>query len=141
VLTLDNKNTSTKSSQNLRTPSSWSVGMDATITALVTSAATLARLKPIRSTTGAAPLYGGGLDEDKPPVNVARYLFLDPHSRGFFLDWEMQAGRDVSDRAMSDLIGELSTRSDELAIRSARQNVRLHRTTRKRLHNRVVGGI
>ena len=32
-------------------------------------------------------LYGGALDEDKLPLNVARYLFLDPHSRGFFLDW------------------------------------------------------
>ncbi len=42
---------------------------------------------------------------------------------------------------MSDLIGELSTRSDEFVARWARQNVRLHRTARKRLHNRVVGEI
>ena len=42
---------------------------------------------------------------------------------------------------MSDLIGELSTRSDEFVARWARQNVRLHRTARKRLHNRVVGDI
>lgn len=95
-------------------------------------------------------LYGGALDEDRLPLNVARFLFLDPHSRGFYLDWEavaddtvaalrMQAGRDVRDRALSDLIGELSTRSDEFATRWARQNVRLHRTARKRLHNRVVG--
>lgn len=97
-------------------------------------------------------LYGGPLDEDKLPLNVARYVFLDPHSRGFFLDWEavaddavgalrMQAGRDVRDRALSDLIGELSTRSDAFTTRWARQNVRLHRSTRKRLHNRVVGEI
>ncbi|MFD2081659.1 helix-turn-helix domain-containing protein [Actinopolymorpha cephalotaxi] len=97
-------------------------------------------------------LYGGALDEDKLPLNVARYLFLDPHSRGFFTDWDlvaddtvgalrMQAGRDVRDRALSDLIGELSTRSDEFVTRWARQNVRLHRTTRKRLHNRVIGDI
>ena len=54
------------------------------------------------------------------PLNFARYLFLDPHSRGFFLDWDvvaddavgalrMQVGRDVGDRGLSDLIGELST--------------------------------
>ncbi|HET9649121.1 MAG TPA: helix-turn-helix transcriptional regulator [Microlunatus sp.] len=97
-------------------------------------------------------LYGGALDADKLPLNVARYLFLDPHSRGFYRDWDavaddtvgalrMQAGRDVRDRALSDLIGELSTRSDEFAARWARQNVRLHRTTRKRLHNWVVGDI
>ena len=97
-------------------------------------------------------LYGGVLDEDRLPLNLARYLFLDPHSRGFFLDWDhvaddlvgalrVQAGRDPRDRALSDLIGELSTRSDEFVARWARQNVRLHRTARKRLHNRVVGDI
>ncbi len=53
----------------------------------------------------------------------------------------MQAGRDVRDRCLTDLIGELSTRSDEFATRWARQNVRIHRTTRKRLHNQVIGDI
>ena len=33
-------------------------------------------------------LYGGALDDDRLPLNLARYLFLDPHSRGFFLDWD-----------------------------------------------------
>ena len=97
-------------------------------------------------------LYGGVLDEDRLPLNLARYLFLDPHSRGFFLDWDhvaddlvaalrVQAGRDPRDKALSELIGELSTRSDEFVLRWARQDVRLHRTARKRLHNRVVGDI
>jgi transcriptional regulator with XRE-family HTH domain len=97
-------------------------------------------------------LFGGALDGERLPLNLARYLFLDPHSRGFFLDWDVvaddlvgalrvQAGRDPRDRALSDLIGELSTRSDEFVERWARQNVRLHRTARKRLHNRVVGEI
>ena len=97
-------------------------------------------------------LFGGALDADRLPVNLARYMFLDPHSRGVYLDWEsvaddlvgslrVQAGRDPRDKAMSDLIGELSTRSDEFVTRWARQNVLLHRTSRKRLHNRVVGDI
>ena len=97
-------------------------------------------------------LYGGALDDERLPLNLARYLFLDPHSRGFFLDWDavaddltgalrIQAGRDPRDRDLSDLIGELSTRSDEFVARWARQNVRLHRTARKRLHNRVIGDI
>jgi transcriptional regulator with XRE-family HTH domain len=97
-------------------------------------------------------LYGGALDDQKLPLNLARYLFLDPHSRGFFLDWDGvaddlvgtlrgQAGREPRDRALSDLIGELSTRSDEFVVRWARQNVRLHRTARKRLHNPLVGDI
>jgi transcriptional regulator with XRE-family HTH domain len=97
-------------------------------------------------------LYGGVLDEDRLPLNLARFVFLDPHSRGFFLDWDqvaddlagtlrVQAGRQPRDKGLSDLIGELSTRSDEFVARWARQNVRLHRTARKRLHNRVVGDI
>ncbi len=97
-------------------------------------------------------LYGGVLDDDRLPLNLARFLFLDPHSRGFFLDWDhvaddlvgalrAQAGRDPRDKTLSDLIGELATRSDEFVARWARQNVRLHRTARKRLHNRVVGDI
>lgn len=96
--------------------------------------------------------YGGALDDQKLPLNLARYLFLDPHSRGFFLDWDGvaddlvgtlrgQAGRDPRDRALSDLIGELSTRNEEFVARWARQNVRLHRTARKRLHNPVIGDI
>jgi transcriptional regulator with XRE-family HTH domain len=97
-------------------------------------------------------LYGGALDDERLPLNLARYLFLDPHSRGFFLDWDavaddlagalrVQVGRDPRDRALSDLIGELSTRSDDFVARWARQDVRLHRTARKRLHNRAVGDI
>jgi hypothetical protein len=59
--------------------------------------------------------------------------------------WPVRCGfRPVVTRAtgpLSDLIGELSTRRDEFVARWARQSVRLHRTARKRLHNRVVGDI
>ena len=96
-------------------------------------------------------LYGGVLDDDRFPLNLARFVFLEPHSRGFFLDWDnvaedlagalrAQAGRDPRDRTLSDLIGELSTRS-ESSPPGGPGNVRLHRTARKRLHNRVVGDI
>ena len=79
-------------------------------------------------------------------------LFFDPYAKAFFLDWDTiatdmvgalrtQAGRDPSDRGLSDLIGELTTRSDSFAARWARHDVRLHRTARKRLGNRVVGEI
>ncbi len=53
----------------------------------------------------------------------------------------VQIGRDPRDKGLSDLIGELSTRSDEFVVRWARQYVRMHRTARIRLHNRVVGEI
>lgn len=111
-----------------------------------------ARMEIIAANELCRALYGGALEDDRLPLNLARYLFLDPHSRGFFLDWDQVAddlvgslrvrvGRDPRDRGLSDLVGELSTRSDDFVVRWARQNVRLHRTARKRLHNRVVGEI
>jgi transcriptional regulator with XRE-family HTH domain len=84
------------------------------------------------------------------PLNVARFMFLDPRSQKFFLDWEAvaddtaaalrtRAGQTPHDKQLSDLVGELATRSDEFSERWARHDVRLHRTARKRLHNAVVG--
>ena len=97
-------------------------------------------------------LYDGVLVRDDMPFSLARFVFLDPYAKAFFLDWDTvardmvgalrtQAGRDPYDRGLSDLIGELATRSDSFAARWARHDVRLHRTARKRLGNRVVGEI
>jgi transcriptional regulator with XRE-family HTH domain len=120
----------------------------ATIPAYVRSS----RMEIIAANELCRALYGGALDPDRLPLNLAQYVFLDPHSRGFFLDWDavaddlagtlrLQVGRDPRDKALSNLIGELSTRSDEFVTRWARQHVRHHRSARKRLHNRVVGDI
>jgi transcriptional regulator with XRE-family HTH domain len=95
-------------------------------------------------------LYGEILDT--LPVNLARLVFLEPRTAGFFRDWDtiaddvvgsmrVEAGRNPRDKDLSDLIGELVTRSDEFATRWARHNVRIHRTARKRLHNTLVGDI
>ncbi|WP_344805940.1 helix-turn-helix transcriptional regulator [Microlunatus ginsengisoli] len=111
-----------------------------------------ARMDILAANELARALFGGVLDPDRLPLNLARYLFLDPHSRGFFVEWDkvaddlvgalrVHAGRDPRDTSLSDLVGELSTRSDEFVARWARQHVRLHRTARKRLHSAVVGEI
>jgi hypothetical protein len=97
-------------------------------------------------------LYDGILDPPALPVNLARFVFLDDRSHDFFGDWDTMADQVVStlrteadrsptDRALSDLIGELTTRSDEFSTRWARHNVRLHNTARKTLHNSLVGDI
>ena len=52
-----------------------------------------------------------------------------------------EAGRDPYDRDLSDLIGELSTRSDDFRIRWAAHDVKLHRTGLKHLRHPVVGDI
>jgi transcriptional regulator with XRE-family HTH domain len=97
-------------------------------------------------------LYAGILTPQALPLNLARFLFLDPRARDFFADWDTvaddivaalrgEAGRDPLNRGLSDLVGELATRSPEFRARWARHNVRLHRTGVKRLRNPVVGDI
>ncbi len=84
------------------------------------------------------------------PVNSARFTFLDPAATDFYPDWDRvatelvahlrsEAGRNAFDRQLSDMIGELSTRSDEFRVRWAAHNVRFHRTGSKRLRHPVVG--
>jgi transcriptional regulator with XRE-family HTH domain len=84
------------------------------------------------------------------PVNSARFLFLNPRATEFFADWDTiandavgvlraQAGRDPYDRRLSDLIGELSTRSDEFRVRWAAHDVKLHRTGVKHFRHPLVG--
>jgi transcriptional regulator with XRE-family HTH domain len=86
------------------------------------------------------------------PVNSARFAFLDPRATTFFVDWERvaddavavlrgEAGRNPYDRDLSDLVGELSTQSDEFRVRWAKHDVRYHDTGTKRLHHPVVGDL
>jgi transcriptional regulator with XRE-family HTH domain len=86
------------------------------------------------------------------PANNARFLFLDPAAPEFYPDWERQAqdvvamlrteaGRNPRDRALSNLIGELSTRSEDFRTWWAAHNVRFHRTGVKRFHHPAVGDL
>lgn len=86
------------------------------------------------------------------PANHARFVFLSPRARDFYRDWEraandtvailrIETGRDPYDRDLSDLVGELSTRSDEFRTRWAAHNVRIHRTGTKELHHPSVGDL
>ena len=52
-----------------------------------------------------------------------------------------EAGRHPYDRELSDLIGELSTRSDTFRNRWAAHNVLLHRSGTKRFHHPVIGDV
>jgi transcriptional regulator with XRE-family HTH domain len=95
-----------------------------------------------------ADIYGQGATG----FNMARYLFLDPRSRDFFVQWEtvardsvagmrIEAGRNPHDRALTDLVGELTTRSEEFATWWAAHNVKIHTTATKTLHHPVVGDL
>ena len=84
--------------------------------------------------------------------NLARFVFLDPASQDFYRDWEQlaedvvallrgEAGRNPYDKGLTDLIGELSTRSDRFRAWWAAHDVRLHRSGVKRLHHPLVGDL
>jgi transcriptional regulator with XRE-family HTH domain len=95
-------------------------------------------------------LYAPLFESREHLPNSARFTFLDPAAQESFLDWEKaakdlvaalrsMAGRNPYDRALSDLVGELSTRSDAFRTWWAAHNVRYHQTGTKRLHHPVVG--
>jgi transcriptional regulator with XRE-family HTH domain len=84
------------------------------------------------------------------PVNHARFTFLDPRAHDFWIDWERaaddavatlrtEAGRDPYDKGLTDLVGELCTRSDAFRVRWAAHDVQLHRTGMKHFQHPVVG--
>ncbi|KQZ75742.1 MULTISPECIES: helix-turn-helix transcriptional regulator [unclassified Nocardioides] len=84
--------------------------------------------------------------------NFARYTFLDEDSRRFYPDWDTaadtcvsilrtEAGRDPHDKQMHDLVGELSTCSDDFRRRWSSHDVRLHGSGTKQFHHTVVGDL
>ncbi len=96
--------------------------------------------------------YTPVLDTPARPANLARYCFLDPGAGEFYPDWDeaadttvallrTEAGRDPYNRALTDLVGELATRSDAFRTRWAAHDVRLHHTGTKRFHHPVVGDL
>ncbi|MFI2415897.1 helix-turn-helix transcriptional regulator [Streptomyces sp. NPDC018947] len=86
------------------------------------------------------------------PVNMARYQFLNPGAEQYMTELDHQraaaaallrteAGQDPYNRDLSDLIGELSTRSEDFRSLWAAHNVRLHHTGLKRFHHPAVGDL
>ncbi len=110
------------------------------------------RLDVLATNALGAAMYAPLFAAPQRPVNVARFIFLDPDAAEFFVDWETmandsvavlraEAGRDPYDRRLSDLVGELSTRSDQFRLRWAAHNVQLSCATVKRLHHPIVGDL
>jgi hypothetical protein len=77
-------------------------------------------------------------------------VFLDPRAEAFYADWDRAAtetvailrsaaGRDLYDRDLSDLVGELATQSEAFRTRWAAHNVRFHNTALKHFNHPLVG--
>lgn len=84
--------------------------------------------------------------------NHARFIFFDPAARTFWVDWNRAAADTVAmlnaaaalnpyDKALTELIGELSTRSDEFRSRWARHDVHQHTSGTKSFRHPVVGEV
>src|SRR5436305_3818682 len=97
-------------------------------------------------------LYSEAFVEPTRPVNLARFVFLDPRSRGFYRDWEgiadagvdslrAEAGRDPYDRDLTQLVGELSMRSEDFRTRWAYHDVREYRSGVQPFHHPLVGDL
>jgi len=111
-----------------------------------------ARLDILAANRLGAALFAPVLASPARPANNARFLFLDPAGREFYADWERQAqdvvamlrteaGHSPHDKALSNLIGELSTRSEHFRTWWAAHNVRFHRTGVKRFRHPEVGDL
>ncbi|GAA4955390.1 helix-turn-helix transcriptional regulator [Actinoplanes utahensis] len=84
--------------------------------------------------------------------NFGRFTFLDSAAHRFFPDWNLAAdmtvanlrtaaGKDPHDKGLHDLVGELSTRSEDFRRRWSAHNVRTHGTGIKTFHHQVVGNL
>jgi hypothetical protein len=97
-------------------------------------------------------LYADVYADPSRPPNLARFAFLDAAAHRLYPDWghmaditvanlRTAAGQDPHDRALQDLVGEPSTRSDEFRRRWSAHNVRTHAGGTKHYHHHVVGNL
>ena len=108
------------------------------------------RLNILATNTLARALYHPLMTSPAGPPNHARFVFLDPASRDFWVNWERSAddtvgvlrsvaGRSPGDPGLSALVGELSTRSEDFRTRWAAHHVHLHTGGTKHIRHPVVG--
>lgn len=97
-------------------------------------------------------LHSPMFDGPRRPPNFARFQFLDPRAEDFYLDREAaadvtvallraEAGRRPHDAQLRELVGELSTVSEEFRTRWAAHDVRVHHGGVKQFRHPVVGAL
>jgi MmyB-like transcription regulator ligand binding domain len=91
-------------------------------------------------------LYAPAFLSPMRPVNLARFVFLDPTSTEFYRDWDgiahatvgslrAEAGRAPDDRALTELVGELSVRSQDFRVRWAAHDLHYYRSGTQPFHH------
>lgn len=107
-----------------------------------------ARMDLLASNELGRALYAPVFEMSRP--NISRFVFLDPRSHEFFIEWEKVAsegaamlrtlaGENPYDPGLTELVGELSTRSEYFRTLWAAHNVRQHRAGVKLIHHPIVG--
>jgi transcriptional regulator with XRE-family HTH domain len=97
-------------------------------------------------------LYAPAFLDPARPVNLARFVFLDRRSREFYRDWDgiahaavgslrAEAGRAPHDQALTELVGELSLRSQEFRERWAAHDLAYYRSGTQPFHHPLVGDL
>ncbi|MGW4945363.1 helix-turn-helix transcriptional regulator [Actinoplanes sp. NPDC004185] len=97
-------------------------------------------------------MYGDVYADPTRPPNFALFTFLDSAARRFYPNFDLAAdmtvanlrtaaGKDPHDKGLHDLVGELSTRSDDFRRRWGAHNVRTHGTGVKTFHHHAVGDL
>jgi transcriptional regulator with XRE-family HTH domain len=97
-------------------------------------------------------LYSPAFLDPARPVNLARFVFLDRRSNEFYRDWDRiahdavgslraEAARHPDDKALTRLIGELATRSDQFRVRWGGHDVRYYRTGNQPFHHPLAGNL
>jgi hypothetical protein len=90
------------------------------------------------------------LDEPAHRANIARFDFLDPRASDYYPDYDgalsvavallrTEAGRAHHDKDLTELIGELATRSESFRAWWGTHDVRTHRGGIKKFNHPVVG--
>jgi transcriptional regulator with XRE-family HTH domain len=97
-------------------------------------------------------LYSGLLAGATTTPNHARYIHLDPGSQEFYRDWDeiasnsaamlhVAAAKNPYDVELSNLIGELATKSADFRTRWAARDVHEHQAGVKRVRHELVGDL
>jgi len=129
-------------------------GLQAALEAMTDAAAFLrnGRLDVLTANRLGYALYSEAYGTTKRPINLARFVFLDERARTFYVEWDgiaddavgslrAEAGRDPYDRELTELVGELSARSEDFRTRWATHDVRQYGSGTQTFRHPLVGGI
>jgi transcriptional regulator with XRE-family HTH domain len=135
-------------------PASVRASLQWSLDAITTSPAIVGndRLDLLAANQLGRAMYCDAYTDPANPPNFARFTFLDSAAHRFYPDWDLAAdmtvanlrtaaGKDPHDKALHDLVGELSTRSDDFRRRWGAHNVRTHGTGVKHFHHHIVGDL